>query len=676
MAANLVDFAQELKAKIPIDQLIAIYVPDLARRGLSIKARCPFHDEKTASFNVSVERGFYHCFGCGASGDAIKFIMQFEKVDFPLAVETLARHFNIPMPEFARGDRPAVNRDEREKTREALLAVCKNAEAFFIDQFWRSPAAEPARAYMFSRGLTEPELKTYRIGFAPPDYDAFLSHARRSGYTPERTAEAGLAIAKESGGFYDRFRNRIMFPITDRDGRVIAFGGRLVEGDGPKYLNSAESSIFHKGKQLYGMAMAREAIRREGRVVLLEGYMDWIAMHSAGFENSLAGLGTAFTEEQAKLIRAVCGEAVLAYDGDAAGRKAAHKSAELLLARGLNVRIISLPDGDDPDSFTRANGPAAMRERIERARSALDFFVDEAVGKWPPGSPESKRDAVAFLKPLLTAISDPVLRDGYLSRVGARLGLEASTLEKALAKSDRPKFGKPGAEPARSPRPARPAAAAPPAYAEGDDRPPAPPDGPDAGGEGLEESESFAPPPRAAAPAIELLVLNRLIRLGRDAEIFEKSNEEGPLLHSELFTHQIARRVFEAIHTASLDQREGGDYPEDAFALATDDEERDLIARALMNEADFMHGRGDLRGDLPQSIVAPSIGRLTVELWELVDKLRLIHSRRFLSKSRSQATSGGHAENLTLKTRHHAAALRVVEERNAQFEAPPIVVTE
>ncbi len=611
MVANLVQFARELKNQIPIEQVIGDSIPNLRRVGRNYKGLCPFHDEKTPSFHVNPEMGIYKCFGCQASGDVIKFVQEFEKIDFRLAVESLARRFNVPIPEFER-EQTGEQRDEAERTRQTLLAVCKLAEAWFIGQLWNHAAAGAAREYLHSRGLSDQQIRDYRLGFAPAEYEAFLREAKRRGYSAARVAEAGLAIQKDNGRFMDRFRNRIIFPITDPAGQVVAFGGRLMEGEGPKYLNSSDSPIFHKGKLLYGLASAREAIRDEKKVILLEGYMDWIALHSHGLRNALAGLGTAFTEDHARYLRRITAEVVLHYDGDEAGQNASYKAAAFLLAQGLKVRVADLPADDDPDSFIRKNGADASRALLENAKPAMDFFLERAMRSFPTTKPEGKSEAVEFLSPLLSAIRDPVLNDAYLHRTAGRFGLDAAVLRKALAKRKGDRVGDDSAS-------QKPAAS----RAEAIDR-------------------------------CELGLLHLLLFHVERLEFFER-------IDAALFAHELTRALFNKIWEKAQDIREGESRPENWLVISSSDEEKTLLTEILFLESRLAGGEFKIpEGSLGEDRIARSVEELRIQL-------RRKRSRQDRAAQRARTTSSGFEDNRDLKAAIHHVGELVVQEHNAHF---------
>ena len=386
---NPIEFAQHLKAVVAIEQVLAEYIPSLVRSGAGFKGLCPFHKEKSPSFYVHPEQGFYHCFGCQAHGDVIRFVQEIEKTDFMMAIESLARRAGLTLPTFQSG--PGRSPEE-EKRLESLRAVCAWAEGFFIDQLRYHPRGVVAREYLMKRGLTEEEIREYRLGYAPEGYEVLLRAAEKRGWSAEMAAEAGLASRREQGGFIDRFRDRVIFPITDRVGGVVAFAGRLLsaEQEGAKYINSAETPLFHKSSLLYGISRARETIKQTGQAILLEGYMDWLAMHRRGIQNVLAGMGTALTEEQARLIKRVCSRVILIYDGDEPGQKAMFRASELLLRQGLDVRAAVLPPEHDPDSYLEAEGAQAMRDILSQSPNTIDYFIEKTAQTTALSRPEGR----------------------------------------------------------------------------------------------------------------------------------------------------------------------------------------------------------------------------------------------------------------------------------------------
>lgn len=635
-ATNLVEFAQDLKRQIPIDQLIGDYVPNLQRRGSSIKALCPFHEEKTPSFTVNPEFGFYHCFGCGAHGDAIKFIQEFEKVDFRLAVETLARRFDVAIPQF-RGQLSPEKRDEAEQRRKLLLELCRLAEKYFVHQLWHHPQGEAAREYLASRGLTDEQIETYRLGLAPPGYEEFLKVARKRGYKDASVAEAGLAVARDRGGHIDRFRNRIIFPIHDARGDVVAFGGRLVDGEGPKYLNSADTPLFHKGSLLYGLKVARPAIRDTGRAVLVEGYMDWIALHSNGVENVVAGLGTAFGADQARLLSRMTSEVVVLYDGDEAGQKAMFRAGEHLLGQGLSAFAVGLPAEDDPDTFIREHGAEAMQRKITDAPPIIEFFLERALERFPAGSAQGKIQAVEFLAPLLRAIPKPEHREAFGSEVRVRLGIhQAEVFTQGVQRGAG--WGGGTESPNRRPQ----AAGARPAE-------PGPQDSslPDLTAEGLR-----------AEDRLQLRFLNRLVRCVEHWEYFEDA-------HPDLFLRQEFASVFSRIHETARDVREGAAPPEDWLQVCEDESERQVLIRVLMFEELYLSG--ELRKREPE--LSPE--EREREFQELKIRLRRLKKRRLRSEQTHQfrIRPASYAEDRPQLARFVDHSKSVIRETETLFES-------
>lgn len=582
MASSLVDFAQELKQKAPIEQLVRDYVPELVQRGHTFRARCPFHEEKTPSFHVNPEHGFYHCFGCNAHGDAIKFVQEFEKVDFRMAVESIARRFNVPLPEFGSSG-TQQDRDESARKRKALLAICQLAEKFFITQLARHPAASAARDYLASRGLSPEQIKTYRLGFAPPGYENFLAEARRAGNKDTAIAESGVVSRSDRGKYYDRFRNRIIFPITNQHGETVAFGGRLMGDDeGPKYLNSADSPLFHKGELLYGLKAARDAIRDRSCAIVVEGYMDWIALHSHGIENVVAGLGTAFGASQARLLRRMTPKVCIFYDGDQAGQKAMFRASEHLLAEGVSARSVALPSSDDPDTFLRREGVEAAQQAIDNSPSAVDFFLDRMLDEGPAASAERKVEVVEGIAPLIRAIRKPEYKDAVISDLIDRVGFKRrEDLDRALRKGS----GWGG----RS--------------------------GSNKDTHDLAENDAFTSAPEVGTHRLEYALLHRMVTNIGMWDVFASADPD-------LFESEPLRLAFSTIYTIAKDVREGGAPPEDWFSICKEDREVRTMSHILLFEDFHVQGQSKVI-NLPRSGTA-----IEGECRELVGRLRRKRSNR------------------------------------------------
>lgn len=397
-------FLDELRARISLTEVIGRKVR-LTRHGAEAHGLCPFHKEKTPSFTVSEDKGFYHCFGCGAHGDAIGFLMQNESLSFTEAVTMLAGEAGLPLP---RGEE-----DRHGETSElARLYIILEAAAQRFEACLMSdhPAAAAARSYLAERGIAPAIQRKFRLGLTPDGSRSLAIQLAKAGFDASSLEKAGLIIQPEDGRPpYDRFRNRLMFPIQDRQGRPIGFGGRIL-GDGtPKYLNSPETALFHKGRTLYGLSQALPAIRKSGRAILVEGYVDAVMMAQMGFAESLAPLGTAVTEAQLEGLWRLVDEPVLCFDGDSAGRRAALRAAELalpLLKAGKSIQIALLPEAEDPDSFLRSHGPEAMRRILGQALPLARYIWESEASAHPADTPERRAGLRQRLYQRLRTIGD------------------------------------------------------------------------------------------------------------------------------------------------------------------------------------------------------------------------------------------------------------------------------
>ena len=441
----------EVRERADIVEVVGEFVP-LKKKGRDYWAPCPFHKEKTPSFHVVPGRGFYKCFGCGESGDAFGFLMKYAGLSFQDAVRKVAARVGVEIPETSR------QRREEDPNRLFYEAIAF-AASFYEENLWGAAGA-PAREYLEARGISEEVARRFRLGYAPNEWRALREAAHRHGIEDEVLLEAGLIKTSErSGEPYDRLRNRLIFPITDNGGRVIAFGGRVMPGareGAPKYLNSPETPIYHKGLHLYGIAWAKAAIRREGAALVVEGYMDYVSLAARGVEHVVAGLGTAMTAEQATLLSRYTKQALLLYDSDKAGLRATFRTADALLAAKVHPLVVTLPPGEDPDSLVRRGGADALKPYLDAAVDVLDrkLRILEARGYFEGA--DGVRKALDGLLPTLRAAADPVLRDIYLSRVVERTGVTRDTLESEL-RLERPQVGARRIEvrPRGEPRPER-----------------------------------------------------------------------------------------------------------------------------------------------------------------------------------------------------------------------------
>jgi DNA primase len=408
-------FVEEVRRTADIVRYVSDHV-GLRKMGTSWKGLCPFHKEKTPSFNVNPERGFFHCFGCGEGGDVFKFAMLHDKLSFPEAVEAVARRFGLQVPE--KRYEPEPERKEREE----LLVLLEAAADHFRRNFSTAAGAR-ARDYLQGRGFRADTLERIRAGAALDSWGDLLETLKRRFPVP-LLMTAGLVLEGQKGRPYDRFRNRVVFPILGDMGRVVGFGARSLDGSEPKYLNSPESPVYQKSRTLYGLSWAKDAIRREGRVVLMEGYLDVARALEAGVEEVVATCGTALTAGHARLLRRFTERVVVNFDQDAAGQKAAQKSLEILLEEGLRVSIVELPAGHDPDTFLKAEGAEAYRRKLAEAPSFMDWLIRRAAAENDLTSPAGKAAYLNVLLPVLARIENSVERAAWLPAVAERGGLD------------------------------------------------------------------------------------------------------------------------------------------------------------------------------------------------------------------------------------------------------------
>ena len=420
-------FVEEVRRAADIVKVISDHIV-LKKMGTSWKGLCPFHEEKTPSFNVRQEPAVFHCFGCGEGGDVFKFLMLRERTSFPETLETLARRFGVPVPEGR--FEPGPDRKERE----AMLGLMEAAAEHFARALWTAPGTT-AREYLLGRGFRKETLERIRAGAARDSWDALLG-TLRGRHSATALQKAGLVLARKGGdGHYDRFRNRAVFPILNESGKVVAFGARSLDGSEPKYLNSPESPVYHKGRVLYGLSWARDAVRRTGRVVLMEGYLDVARALECGVEEAVATCGTALTASHARLLRRFAETICVSFDQDEAGQRATRKSLEVLLGEGLRVRVVELTEGHDPDSYLKAEGGDAYRQRIEEAPEGMVWLMRQAERAHDLGSPQGKAGFLSALLPALIRIENAVERSAWLSRAAERGGLDESAAREEMRRA-------------------------------------------------------------------------------------------------------------------------------------------------------------------------------------------------------------------------------------------------
>ncbi|HYQ47699.1 MAG TPA: DNA primase [Thermodesulfovibrionales bacterium] len=405
---------EEIKGRIDIVDFISDYV-QLRKSGQNWKGLCPFHSEKTPSFMVSPSKQIFHCFGCGAGGDVISFLVQYEHMPFPEALQMLARKAGVQLREVKQ-DKKAVAREEQ------IRGALKEAAAYYAGKLHESRAAE---AYIRNRGIVEGTAEIFRLGYAPPGWHNLLQYLKGKGYADSIIREAGLAVAGEKG-MYDMFRDRIMFPIMGTQGDVIAFGGRAMGDSLPKYINSPETPVFRKSETLYGLGTAKEAIRHQELVFLVEGYMDVIICHQHGIRNVVAPLGTSLTPGHLQKLRRLTKEAVVVFDGDAAGIAAARRALPLLCQNDYHARVLLLPHGEDPDSYLRKHGTESFIILTEKAQSMIDFLFSVAKGR--------RSDAVREALMMIAELRDTLDAEQMLMELAGRSRVSEGALREEFRK--------------------------------------------------------------------------------------------------------------------------------------------------------------------------------------------------------------------------------------------------
>ncbi|SDM84199.1 DNA primase [Acetanaerobacterium elongatum] len=414
-------FLAELKYKSDIEQIISSYVT-LKRAGRNLTGLCPFHSEKTPSFTVYPENQSFYCFGCGAGGDVVSFIKRIENLDYLEALKFLADRAGMRLPVDGQ-DEAAL------KVRAKVLEMNREAARFYYHML-TGDQGKGALAYLHGRGLTDKTITRFGLGYARDNWDDLLRHLQQKGFTPEEIISANLASRSQKGGAYDQFRNRIIFPIIDIRGNVVAFGGRNLGESGPKYLNSSETPVYNKSRNLYALNIAKAT--KEKRFILAEGYMDVVAIHQGGFDNAVASLGTALTSEQARMIASYTGEIVVSYDADEAGQKATKRAIGILEQAGLTVRVLKVEGAKDPDEFIKKYGSARFRMLLDGSSGATEYALSKLKTKYNLELPDGR---VGYLKEacgLLASLKSPVERDVYAGRLSAQLNVQKQAIEEQV----------------------------------------------------------------------------------------------------------------------------------------------------------------------------------------------------------------------------------------------------
>jgi DNA primase len=418
MARFTPDTIERVRDAVDMVELVGAKT-DLRRVGTRWTGLCPFHDERTPSFSVDPAKKLYHCFGCGEGGDAITFMRQTEALDFPEAVELLAERYNVRVERIE--DDPRV--EARRKRKERLYALLDRTARFYASYLWESAEAAKAREYLGQRGFSEEVLREFRVGYSPSAWDRVTLAARRDGFGQEELLAAGLAQQGRGGGVYDRFRGRIMFPLADSRGRVLGFGARAMgEGRGPKYLNTSENDVYHKGSQLFGIDHAKPHAAKAGRVVVVEGYTDVLALHQAGLREAVAIMGTALTQEQLALLSQSARRVLLALDADRAGQAAMLRAARAAGDRDVELRVVAMPEGKDPADLVAEEGADGFALRLEAAVSVLEFQVARVLADADLDTPAGRDRAFEEARPLIAATPErSAMRDELVRQVADRL---------------------------------------------------------------------------------------------------------------------------------------------------------------------------------------------------------------------------------------------------------------
>jgi DNA primase len=451
---------EQIAAANDIVEVIGSYFP-LKRAGANFKALCPFHQEKTPSFMVSPSRQTFHCFGCGVGGSVFRFVMDYEHVDFPSAVRKLAARSGITIVE----KRGAADEERQYETRRTLLKLHAEAAEWFHENLVKREVGEPARKYLKQRGITAEIAKRWQLGYAPDEWDAFGSWARARGYDARDLITSGLVRTKDETDSdqnqtsnlkpqtsYDHFRGRIMFPIHNDVGEVIAFSGRLLKDEegAAKYLNSPETPLFRKGNVLFGLHKTKRALIEANCAIVCEGQIDLISLFDAGITNVVAPQGTAFTENQARILKRFVDEVVLCFDSDAAGAKAAERSLDALLQNDLIVRVVELPVGEDPDSLVRREGKEKFENRVARAQDFFDYWIEREMEAADVSSLGAKMQVARRLAETVSRVHDPLMRGEVVNRASARLGVSPADFGTLLSTRPRGTASSEGPESARA----------------------------------------------------------------------------------------------------------------------------------------------------------------------------------------------------------------------------------
>lgn len=423
---------QQILETALIEEVISEFVP-LKRRGVNLLGNCPFHNEKTPSFTVSPAKGIYKCFGCGAAGNSVKFLMEHEHYSYPEALKYLAKKYHIPIEEKEQTPEQIQATTERD----SLYAVSEFAKDYFVKTLWEDPKGKAiGLSYLRERGLSDALINKFELGYSPDEWTAFTDYAKTNSYPLQSLEKTGLTIVKENNKVFDRFKARVMFPIHNLSGRVIGFGGRVlkIEKSAAKYLNSPESDIYNKSKVLYGIYFAKQAILKTDNCFLVEGYTDVISMHQSGVENVVASSGTSLTTDQIKLIKRFTSNITILYDGDTAGIKASFRGIDMILEQGMNVKVVLFPEGEDPDSYARAHPAHEVEEFLDTQADDFIKFKTKLLSDEAANDPIKRGGLIKEIVQSIAIIPDEIMRSVYLKECSLLLDIPEQTLTNDLNK--------------------------------------------------------------------------------------------------------------------------------------------------------------------------------------------------------------------------------------------------
>jgi DNA primase len=426
---------EEVRMRADITAVVGRYVK-LRQSGATLKGLCPFHKEKTPSFHVNPSRGFFHCFGCGKGGDVFRFLQEIEGLTFPEALKMLAEETGVTLPSRSAlsAPRESTAQNDPSISKTTMLEIHKIAADFFYGQIRNYPEAI---AYFKSRGLAAETVRDFKLGYSPPGWTSFSMFAEKKGIGIDALAACGLAIKKEDGSAYDRFRDRVMFSLFDLSGRIVGFAGRGRDKDStPKYLNSPETAIYRKKEFLYGLNVTRQYIKDQKYVLVVEGYMDFLTLYQAGIRNVVATSGTAMTAEHGHLLKRFTPRVVLVFDGDAAGQSAAQRGIFTLTPLDLDISVLILPPDEDPDSFVKKNGPEAFRKLITTTTPANNFIIDKTIAEQGGRTPREQKSVIDQLVPLISLMSNEIARMQFRKILAARLNVKEDVVYKQLKTRD------------------------------------------------------------------------------------------------------------------------------------------------------------------------------------------------------------------------------------------------